>query len=293
MPRIGYISKSFRKDTLKIIAAANAIIEEYMAAGYRLTLRQLYYQFVARDMIPNRQSEYKRLGGILTDARNAGLVDWNAIEDRTRNLRSLAHWDSPREIVEVCASQFRYDLWEKQEHRPEVWVEKDALVGVFSPVCQELDVPILSCRGYTSASELWESGQRLRRHCSDDQIPVILHFGDHDPSGVDMTRDIQDRLTLYSGYPVQVDRLALNMDQVEEYNPPPNVAKQTDTRYAKYVEVYGETCWELDALEPQVIGDLIREAVGSYRDDAVWAEEEKRQEQARKKLRKVAREWKD
>ena len=125
-----FITKNFHDATLTLIQRANEIIAEYEAQGFALTLRQLYYQFVARRLLENRQSEYKRLGSIINDARLAGLIDWDSIEDRTRELRSHAHWDDPSEIVAACASQYREDLWASQEHRPEVWIEKDALVGI-------------------------------------------------------------------------------------------------------------------------------------------------------------------
>ncbi len=197
MPKIKYVDKTFQPDTLALIKRCNAIIAEYAAQGFVLTLRQLYYQLVSRDVIRNRQSEYKRLGSIVSDARLAGLIDWNSIEDRTRDLRKQPEWDNPAEIVD----------------------EKDALVGVIEGVCNELGVPHFSCRGYTSQSEMWVAGQRLRGYVRKKQIPVIFHFGDHDPSGRDMTRDITDRLELFMGG-LEVKRLALNMDQVEQYNPP-------------------------------------------------------------------------
>jgi hypothetical protein len=161
MPKIAYTSVEFKPSTLALVKQCNAIIAEYQAQGFTLTLRQLYYQLVSRDVIPNKQQEYKRLGSIVNDARLAGMIDWNSIEDRTRNLRSIAHWTDPAEIISAVANQFRHDKWATQPYRPEVWIEKDALVGVIEGVCQELDVPFFSCRGYTSQSEMWTAGQRL------------------------------------------------------------------------------------------------------------------------------------
>ncbi len=291
MGMICYKSKTFTAATRDIIDRANEIIKEYHNQGFRLTLRQLYYQFVARDWLPNRQQSYKRLGSILGDARNAGLVDWDTIEDRTRELRDLAHWSSPSQVLQTCAQQFRYDLWADQEYRLEVWIEKDALLGVFEPMCEQLDVPLFSCRGYTSLSASWAAGRRLRSYSKLDQIPIILHFGDHDPSGIDMTRDIADHLSLYAEEKIEVERLALNMDQVQEYNPPHNPAKITDSRYASYVAIYGDKSWELDALEPAVIAKLICLNVLQYRDDEIWKQSTERQMNARKRLQALADNW--
>ena len=180
MPKIAYINKNLSRTNLHVIHQANLIIEEYEKQGYDLTLRQLYYQFVARDLIPNEQKEYAKLGIIINKARLAGLIDWSAIVDRTRNVRKNSHWNSPKEIIESCAQQFQIDKWSNQETRVEVWIEKDALIGVIENVCQDNEVPFFSCRGYTSQSTMWEAGKRLIGYREDNQDTVILHLGDHD-----------------------------------------------------------------------------------------------------------------
>jgi hypothetical protein len=290
MPKICYVPKAFAGSSEAIIERADAIIAEYARQGYSLTLRQLYYQFVSRDLIANKQKEYKRLGSIINDARLAGRIDWNAIEDRTRNLESLAHWGSPEDIVSACANQFRFDRWDTQPMRVEVWIEKEALAGVFERICQKLDVPYLCCRGYTSQSEMWRAAQRLKAFEKNDQRTLILHFGDHDPSGIDMSRDIEDRLRIF-GCPARVKRIALNMDQVEQYEPPPNPAKVTDSRADKYIRQFGDESWELDALEPSVLSALVQREVDAVLDHELWEEREQEQEEARVGLRAVAKRW--
>jgi hypothetical protein len=285
--KIAYQPKEFRNAAIQIIDTANDIIAEYQAQGYSLTLRQLYYQFVARGLIENTEKSYKRLGEIVSDARLAGLIDWYAIEDRTRWLRSKAHWSSPSEIVKACAAQYTVDMWANQDYRPEVWIEKDALVGVIERVCKELDVPHFACRGYVSQSEQWRAGRRFLEYIDKDQIPIVFHFGDHDPSGLDMTRDNGDRLRMFAEMGVQVNRLALTFDQVKQYNPPPNPAKLTDSRIGGYIAEYGESSWELDALEPAVIEALIRDAVETLIDPDRWAASRDAIEEGRAKLRQV------
>ena len=234
MPKIAYIDKTFCEAHLDIIEQANIIIVDYAEQGFMLTVRQLYYQFVARDLIPNTMQSYKRLASIINDARWAGKIDWEDIEDRTRNLDDSPHWDSPAAILKVCAKTFALDKWIDQNYRVEVWIEKEALAGVIEPICRTLDIPFLACRGYLSASEMWTAAhKRFRQYIIAGQQPVLIHLGDHDPSGIDMTRDIRDRLDLLGGNTsgqLIVNRIALNMDQVEEYNPPPNPAKTTDSR---------------------------------------------------------------
>ncbi len=253
-----------------------------------MTLRQLYYQLVARDVIPNNPKEYNRLGNTVSDARRAGLLDWDLIVDRTRNLKSLAHWESPNEIVDAVASQYRTDKWASQSFRPEVWIEKDALVGVVERVCNDFDVPFFSCRGYTSDSEMWGAAQRLIAWKEDGQTPIIFHFGDHDPSGMDMTRDIFDRLEMFSGFPIEVKRLALNMPQIEQYDPPPNPAKLTDSRAVDYVKKFGTESWELDALSPQVLSDLVSVNIESIIDRKAWKEAKEEEESQRSVLQKIS-----
>jgi len=293
MPKICYRAKKFSEDRTDKITKANAIITEYAAQGFELTLRQLYYQFVSRDFIANNMREYKNLGDIINDARLAGLVDWDAIVDRTRDLKSMAHWTSPADIVDACARQFRVDKWVGQQRRVEVWIEKDALVGVIEGVCNELDVAYFSCRGYTSQSEMWSAAMRLKAYRDGDQEPLILHLGDHDPSGKDMTRDITDRLTEFSYGDIEVKRLALNMAQVTQYDPPPNPAKITDSRAKAYIDEFGTKSWELDALEPAVIAQLIRDNVYAHRDATLWAAKVAEEETARKQLTKVSNNWTD
>lgn len=302
MPRKCYDADALTRlqknaDRMKMIDHANTIINEYLAQGFQLTLRQLYYQFVSRDLIPNRQTEYKRLGDIIVEGRMAGLIDWKAIIDRTRNLESLPHWDDPPAILDAVAKQFNLDRWDTQPNRVEVWIEKDALVGVIEGICNRWDVPYFSCRGYTSISEVWEASQRLIRHYRGNnhqegrsQPPIILHFGDHDPSGIDMTRDITDRLRTF-GMPMEIRRLALNMDQVDQYDPPPNPAKTTDSRYAGYIQVHGTESWELDALEPRVISDLIDQEIRSLIEPDAWKEATLQQRRNRKQLAELADRW--
>lgn len=292
MPKIQYVERRFNDATLRIIGQANAIIEEYAEQGFDLTLRQLYYQFVSRGLIANNDREYKRLGSIVNDARLAGLIDWEHITDRTRNVRSISHFDSPSEIVRAAADVFAIDKWATQPCRIEVWIEKDALIGVIEEECSSQDVPYFSCRGYTSQSEMWSAAQRLERWADAGQIPMILHLGDHDPSGIDMSRDIFDRLDMFMGG-IQVKRLALNMDQITRFRPPPNPAKVTDARASGYIRKHGAESWELDALSPPMIVGLIRDAINNMRDQTAWQSAVQRETELRSQIQSVSESWAD
>jgi hypothetical protein len=294
MPRISYQSVNFSAASLAVISAANAILQEYVVRAIIVTLRQLYYQFVARDLLPNQQSEYKRLGSIINDARMAGLIDWDHLQDRTRNLARLPHWDDPGDIVHSAADSYHRDLWQSQKNYIEVWIEKDALVGVIESVCEQYDVPYFSCRGYTSQSEMWGAGQRLSRRIEQGQTVHIIHLGDHDPSGLDMSRDIKARLEIFLGSgadSLRFHRIALNIDQVRLYNPPPNPAKVTDSRAGAYIAEFGRESWELDALDPDVLTGLIRDSILAYLDLDLWEEQRVRQEAERQILVKASQDW--
>lgn len=287
-----YCDINFRAKTLEIIEIANRIINEYKAEGYDLTLRQLYYQFVARDIIPNKQSEYNKLGTAINNGRLAGLIDWNSIIDRTRRHEANAHWDSPSDIIEDSADQYAIDTRADQNDYLEVWVEKDALVGVIERACEPLDIGYMSCRGYVSQSAMWRAAMRFKKQEQNSKdCTVLLHLGDHDPSGIDMTRDIQDRLYMF-GSRVAVRRIALDMEQVEKYNPPPNPAKTTDSRYASYRDEYGDDSWELDALDPRVITELITNQAANYTDENKRKLLIEKQEKERREIRDLAENWK-
>ena len=311
MPKICYVAKTFNTEHREIIDTANAILEEYAEQGYTLTLRQLYYQFVARDIIPNTVQSYGRLGKIINDARLAGEIDWDAIEDRNRSITEHSHWRDPAHIIEVSAQTFAIDKWLDQPLRVVVLVEKDALAGVFETTTYKWDVPLLACKGYLSASAVYDLAKRVvnwRR--TQKQDVCVLHFGDHDPSGIDMTRDIRERLGLLSTYDFSfksfttgklrkykatgataLERLALNYDQIEQYDPPPNPAKTTDARYASYEDKFGTTSWELDALSPQVLNGILESRITDLIDKKRWNDAVAREDEMRRALQTVSNRW--
>lgn len=266
---------AFRADSMALIESANEILAAYAKEGYDLSLRQLYYQLVTQNILPNNQKSYNRLGALITKARMAGLVDWNMIVDRGRDTITPASWDSPLSIMQAVVSQYQTDRWANQPIHVEVMVEKQALEGVFAPVCRELFIPFTANKGYSSASFMYRRGKHLGRITSTGKRIKILYFGDHDPSGLDMDRDVEDRLALFGGMDaadLEVTRVALTRDQIDEHNPPPNPAKMTDSRADDYVAEHGLESWELDALNPRILAGLVRSFVETNRDPDLWEE---------------------
>jgi hypothetical protein len=170
--KVKYQDTRFQAKTRLVIDQANAILSEYAAQGFTMSLRQLYYQFVSRDLIPNTIAAYKKLGTIINDGRLAGLIDWDSIEDRTRSLRRHSSWESPEKIIGVAARDYAEDLWQGQPCRPEVWVEKAALLGVIEPICSEYRVPYFATIGNCSQTEMREAGERFADHIAAGLIPT-------------------------------------------------------------------------------------------------------------------------
>ena len=317
MAHLRYKKHNFGPEATETIDRARVILEQYAEQGYDLTLRQLYYQFVSKGWLPNKQREYDRLGVLVSNARLAGLLDWDHIVDRARETEIVDHWRSPAAIMAAAARSYAEDKWANQPQRVEVWIEKDALSGVIEGPCRELDIPYLACKGYTSQSEMWRSAQRIVGYLKAGQQVTILHMGDHDPSGIDMTRDIRDRLELFLAHHAawgqavpegqakpsgseaygwvaerfQVERIALTWEQVQDYDPPPNPAKMSDSRAADYVANYGHESWELDALDPSVLDALVRDNVGRLLDDELWDEAVAAEDGQREALTAASAKW--
>lgn len=283
VPKITYIDKRFRAPSLALIEQVEAIVERYEEQGYSLTLRQVYYQLVAADVIPNSEKSYNNLGTLLSDARLAGMIDWYSIDDRSRTRYAFRHYDSPDEALRETARRYRIDLWEDQPYYIEVWVEKDALSDVVGQAASKYDVSYFACRGYVSQSAMWQAAQRFIRKRKDAHSCLLIYLGDHDPSGLDMSRDITERLELF-GADVTLRRIALNFDQVKRYSPPPNPAKVTDSRAEGYIRRFGHSSWELDALPPQVIDKLITDEIRNYLDTVRYLRACDRQEEERKSI---------
>lgn len=288
-----YKEFSFRSDTLVLIDIMNAVINDYMRQGFVLTVRQLYYQLVQAGHIPNTERSYKRITGVVNDARLAGLMDWDAIEDRTREFISRSHWNSGSEILQTCADSFHMDMWENQDVRVFVIVEKEALAGVLEQACHRWDVPLLAARGYPSGTVLREFVEQ--RILPTGQNAIILHLGDHDPSGIDMSRDLEERLNLFSRGDCDIlfHRIALNMQQIDELKPPPNPAKSTDSRFKDYRRKFGSESWELDALQPAYLTRLINENVSQYVDDSAWSESEEKIATLKDRLQEATDDFKE
>ena len=299
MVKTAYVEKlRLNQHNKDMLVRINSIIEDYSKQGYRLTLRQLYYQLVSRAVIPNNVKEYAKLSSLLTHGRMAGIVDWDAIEDRLRVPDKPASWDAPQEIIKSAASQYRRDRMEGQKVHIEVWVEKDALSGVLKRITHKFGVDLMVNRGYSSTTAMHDAYKRFQEAWDDEKKVIVLYLGDHDPSGLDMVRDIRKRIDTFFGEPtdddnLEVVRVALTGGQIKQYNPPPNPAKRSDPRAVKYIEQFGNQSWEVDALPPEVLNKLVTNGIVELIDTKKFNKVLEQEEVEQKQLLKVAEEWKD
>ncbi|RNJ78273.1 MAG: hypothetical protein EB830_00405 [Nitrosopumilus sp. H13] len=287
MAKIAYCSKSLHKASRDLLDQMIGIAEDYDEKGYRLTVRQLYYQLVSRNIIPNNLSSYQRASKILLAGRMMGEVDWDVIMDRARTPIMPGEFRSMSNFVKAALNSYRKYRWEGQDHYVEVMVEKEALAGILERVTREYHVLLLANKGYSSASAIHDVAGRMEYEEENGKTCHVIYLGDHDPSGMDMVRDIDSRLNTFGCSP-SVERLALTMDQIEQYNPPPNPAKSTDPRSRKYSEEFGGQSWELDALNPEILSDLLESRIQEYLDVGMYNDVIEQEDAEKGRLEKVA-----
>ena len=288
-------------DYKTIVPAVNDILSQY---NMRMTIRQIFYRLVAKHLIQNTLSQYKNLSRILVKARERGDVDWTDIEDRSRTtigrdggFESVDHFLTyTEENFKEGWRYFTMPMWTNQPNFLEVWVEKDALSALVSDVAEGFRVRTCPARGYSSFTYVKEGADRLAD--IEGKNIIVLYLGDYDPSGLDITRDLENRLQAYGIPDVDVKRIALTLDQIRQYSLPPMMAKSKDPRYAKFVADTGGTdVVELDALEPPVLQEIIRKAIQERIDTDLWnkrvTEIEETKEKLREKFEKARIEWEE
>ena len=288
MAKIKYKEHRFNRQTAKLLASLVSVVGEYENQGYRMTLRQLYYQLVSRNIIPNQKNAYARLGRILKEARLAGIVDWNFIEDRIRISEMPREYNDLAALVNAAVESYRLPRWSDQPNYVEVWVEKDALSGVLYDVTEPYHVRLMVDRGFSSATAMHDAAKRFRRAMVNGKTCHLLYFGDHDPSGENMAADVKNRLELF-GCPVCVSWLAITKEQVERHQLPSNTIKRSDSRSKKYELAHGSQSWELDALPPNVLVDLLKARLDQLLDRGKYEAVMEQEESDKKRLLEIAR----
>ncbi len=297
MAKQKFVNTRFTEQSLRLLKIAERVTNQFRAERLDLTVRQMYYQYVSNyyDSIPdewadpesgskNNEKSYKNIVKLISKGRKAGLLDWDMFTDRVRVVDRLAMWDDPEDRLHWAAKTHRLDKWDDQPNYVMGMIEKQALEGILFQVCRQVEIPAVSNHGFSSDTLMYEIGREFHARRRHGQEIHVIYLGDHDPSGMNMGSDIKKRLEMYSEGYVEIHRVALTWDQVQQYNPPPNPTKPTDSRTDAYEEEFGEECWELDALTPTVLRDVVRDKVEELRDEDIWNESLDKQEHERELL---------
>jgi hypothetical protein len=263
--------------TVRLIQTAREILAEH----HPMTVRQVYYQLVSRQVIENNLGRYNAVCNALRDARREGLIPWEWIEDRLRVPRHVAMWNGLPDFADTCLRSYRRNVWKTQTVRIEAWVEKDALSGIFEDTLKPYGVTLNVGRGYDGWTSIHNAARRLRGNA------VILYFGDFDPSGEDMVHSLRERLADQGAEP-RIIKCALTPEDIERYDLPPALTKKSDTRAAKFIAEHGDvSSVELDALPLEVLRARIVEEVEARMDLDALEDVRLDEEQDREKLVKA------
>jgi hypothetical protein len=286
-----------------IVSEVNQILQQYIMP---LTLRQIFYRLVSKLVIPNTVTSYKTLSKILVKARERGEVDDTRIEDRSRQVLGMGDWGYQDfdsfldERIRRLKDSWQYwtrPLWQNQPKNIIIALEKDALSRLFTDVADSFHIHVYPTRGYGSYTYIKQMAQKM----NGEKTTIVLYFGDYDPSGQDIQRDLEERLNAYGAKNFKVIRIALHKSQIFQYNLPPKpedaetIAKlQRDPRTKTYGMDYA--C-ELDALEPKTLQQIIRKAILNHIDLDKWNQTiqqiKDEQQKLKEKLSKLKIEWAD
>lgn len=270
--------RQFNEQSLAIIEKVNQVIDEYAAQGFDLSVRQIFYQFVARNWLRNTIKNYEALAKVISEARIAGLVDWSYIRDRGRVTIKDQAYPSLKVFLQQTNEQFKLDCWANQANYIECMVEKQALEGVLLKVCNDWNIAFTANKGYSSSSTMYERAKFMQsKRDVEGKAVHVAYFSDLDPSGCDMVRDIKERLEMFSDGPVTMHNLALTYDQAINFQLPENPVKLKDSRSDDFVAKYGESSWELDALNPTQLAHLLTSKIQELTNLTRWEIDQKRQ----------------
>ncbi len=248
--------KNARKPQARSLSLRTAIV--HIADEYeRMSVRQLFYQLVARRMIEKTEQSYKRVCDATVQLRLSGDLPYGKIADGHRTRRGVYQHSGLRAALDNAHDLYRRNYWLDQPVHVEVWCEKDALSGVIQPMCEAYGVTYVATRGFPSLTLLYESAMSL---AAVGKPALLFYFGDHDASGRAISNTLGDDLRRH-GADVAVQRVALNPDQIAAYALPTRPGKWTDSRHAKFAAAYGDACVELDALPPDVLTALVHEHI--------------------------------
>jgi hypothetical protein len=262
------------------------VAPEVLGEHHPMTVRQVYYQLVSKQVIENNRSQYQAVSNLLVDARKQGVIPWEWVEDRLRRPRSVSMWSDLSHFMRAVRRSYRRNVWESQPGYLECWLEKDALSGIFEDALEEYGVTLNVGRGYDGWDSIHNAAERFLDKSGNDINTTVLYFGDFDPSGEDMVRSLEERLAELGADP-EIVKCALTAEDVQRYQLPPDFAKKTDTRAAKFIAQHGDISVELDALPMDALRERIVEEVEVRMDLDALAKVQRLEERERKRLVKA------
>lgn len=275
--------------TLAKYRMVNEVLDDiFVKQGYRLTVRQLFYQLAARGLLANTGKNYNDLVLAVSQGRWRGFIDWDAIEDRLREVIVPSAFSGVSDLLAVAQLWYRLDRQEGQARRIEIWAEKDAVSQIIEPTAREYGIPFLVGRGQFSISCVKEATERWE---GDGRPVVILYFGDHDPSGIlSIEKNVREKTArMVPDLDIQVVRVAVpERSRILEHLPT-NPVKEKDQCAPEYRRRYGERCWELEALSPAQLKGFLEKALKKWMDFDVYREVLEQEEEDRKRLAAIIR----
>jgi len=270
-----------QKQSLELLEQVQEIIDSY---DFALTLRQIYYQLVAKQIIPNKQNYYHKLSRLCVMGRDEGILPEEGFADRLREVDKLSSWVDLNEFMETVRRSYHKDKWQNQDRYLEIWTEKDALRGVLSQVTYQYDVSLMVARGQLSRTAIYEASKRYK--IKSDKECYLYYCGDFDPSGLSIYESIKERLSDFGVF-INYERIALTQKQIEKYQLPSDPGKKTDPNYNKFVSLYGsDMVVELDSLPPDVLRDIIKDCITKNINNGLLAQVQKEEETEKVSLNK-------
>jgi hypothetical protein len=270
--------------SLDLIEAMYTIAE----AAQPITGRGVGYKLFIAGLNPSmRTADMKRVYRLLKEAREQAIIPWDWIVDESRKLEIISAWDDPEQYARCVINSYRRDYWNQQPVRVEVWSEKGTIRGVLQPTLDAYGVGFRVMHGFGSATEVYNIAQD-----SDGRPLIVLYVGDWDPSGLCMSeQDLPARLERYEGQHVELKRIALVRSQLAGLPSFPASDKKKDPRYGWFIKNYGQTCWELDALDPNDLRACVDAAIVANIDAVAWERCKVVEEAEQESLRTILEGW--
>ncbi len=208
-------------------------LNDFKNRGIKPTLRTIFYSLVSLNVIENTKSSYKQLSDYTVKKRECGVLPMNCFTDASRSI--IEDFDDRfitlDDYINIAISYLRnastdyaknVPRWYKQPNYVEVWIEKDAMVGTFHSILQDMQIRIVPTRGFSSITFLYSNVNRLKKIQDTGRSIFIRYFGDFDPSGEIIEHNIKNKLQSYGLSRFDFNRIAINESHISKFRLPQN-----------------------------------------------------------------------